>query len=408
MSEVPVIEGGKSIIGRRIEAWAPIDDDDIKAVVEVLKSGRLSQLVGTKVQEFENFFARYHGVKHCIAVSNGSVALYIALKALGVGPGDEVLVPAFTFVSTATCVVYANAVPVFVDVSRETFNMDPCDLEDKLRKHRDRAKAVIVVHLCGHPAEMDDIVKICREYGVYLIEDCAQAVGAEYRGRKVGTFGDLGCFSFYQTKNLTTGEGGAIITNNDELAKLCKMIRCHGEETRYEHVMLGFNFRMTELQAALGISQLRKLDRLNERRREIAKVYTEALSKSDLLILPSEKPYVKHVWHIYNVLLHVEKMRVSRDYFVKALKAEGAIVSVCYPKPIYRQLLFQELRGHGKGCPWSCPYYGKTISYKDIKCPNTEWICERVFTLYTFPTLSNEDAELMAKAVLKLLNYYRK
>ncbi len=408
MSERPAIEGGEPIRREPIRAFAYIDDDDIREVVEVLKSGRLCEFVGTKVREFEREFARYLGAKHALAVTSGSVALYVALKAIGVGPGDEVIVPAYTFAATATAVVYANAVPVFADIDPETYNIDPRDLEKRITE---RTKAVIVVHIAGHPADMDEILKIAREHGLYVIEDCAQAVGAEYKGRKVGTIGDIAAFSFYQTKNLTTGEGGMVVTNSDELAERAALIRSHGERGRYNHVTLGFNFRMNEITAALGLSQLRKLDKLNRRRAEIAAIYRDELSELEsegLLKNPVEKEYAKHVWHIYNPLLAIEKLRVTRDRIVEAIKAEGAIVSVAYPKPLYKQKVFLNAIGHGMGCPFKCPFYKGSIDYTKVTLPNTEYVTERVFTLYTFPTLTDDDAVDIARAVKKVVKWYKK
>ena len=404
MSEIPAIEGGRPLRSSPLLVKPSIGLDEVLEVVSVLREGALSMLAGRKVKEFEREFAKFLGVKHAIAVSNGTVALHVALKAVGVGPGDEVIVPPFTFVATASAVLHANAVPIFADIDRETLNLDPSSFEDRVT---DRTKAVIPVHLCGLPAEMDEILRISKERRVVVIEDAAQAIGAEYRGVKVGTIGHIAAFSFYQSKNITTGgEGGMVTTNDDELAEKARLIRHHGEPRWYHYILLGYNYRMTEIQAAFGLAQLRKIEKMNLRRREIAKIYHEELSKLDCFILPREPSHVKHAWHIYNVLLDLNKVRISRDKFVEAVRGENVPVSIAYPSVLYLEPLFQEMVGHGRGCPWKCPFYGKRVEYRKGLCPNAEWVSERVFTLTTMPTLTDEEAIDIARAVVKVAKYY--
>jgi len=404
VAEVPAIEGGKPIREKPITVKPPVDLDEVIEVLSVIRDGALSMLRGSRVKMFEEEFARFIGVKHVIAVSSGTAALHVALKAMGVGPGDEVIVPPFTFVATATAVLHSNAVPVFADIDRETLNIDPASVEERVTE---RTKVIIPVHLCGLPAEMDEIMKIAKAHGLKVLEDAAQAIGAEYRGVKVGAIGDAGAFSFYQSKNITTGgEGGAITTNDDDLAEKARLIRHHGEPRWYHYILLGYNYRMTEMQAAFGLAQLRKVDKLNERRREIAKIYHEELSKVDCLILPHEPDHVRHAWHIYNVLLDLDKVRVSRDKFVEAVRRENVPISVAYPTVLYLEPLFREKIGHGRGCPWSCPFYGRNIEYKRGLCPNAEWVSERVFTLTTMPSLTDEEALDIARAVVKVAKYY--
>jgi len=405
MSEIkPAIEGGKPIREKPISAFPKFSEDEINAVIEVLKSGRLTMLVGEVTRKFEDEFAKVHGVKHAIAVSNGTVALHVALRALGIGPGDEVITSPFTFVASASSILHQNAIPIFADIDRETFNIDPASIEERIT---DKTKAIIAVHLCGHPAEMDEIMKIAREHNLAVIEDCAQAIGAKYKGKIVGSIGDINAFSFYLSKNITTGEGGMVLTDNDELAEKAKLIRHHGEPEWYKYILLGYNYRMTELQAAIGLAQLKKLEKLNERRREIAKIYFDELEDLSALQLPIEKPYVNHVWHIYNVLIDLDKVRKNRDEIVKAIKAENVWVSICYPTVLYLEPLFQEKIGHGKGCPWTCPFYGREIKYEKGLCPNAEWVSERVFTLPTQPSLSDDDAIDIARATKKVIRYYQ-
>ena len=404
MAEVPAIEGGKPLREKPMIIKPPIDLDEVIEILSVLRDGTLSMLRGSRVKMFEEEFARFIGVKHVIAVSSGTAALHVALKAMGVGPGDEVIVPPFTFVATATAVLHSNAIPVFADIDRETLNIDPASVEERVSE---RTKAIIPVHLCGLPAEMDEIMRIAKAHGLKVLEDAAQAIGAEYRGVKVGAIGDAGAFSFYQSKNITTGgEGGAIATNDDDLAERARLIRHHGEPRWYHYVLLGYNYRMTEMQAAFGLAQLRKVDKLNERRREIAKIYHDELSKVDCFILPQEPSHMKHAWHIYNVLLDLNKIRISRDKFVEAVRRENVPISVAYPSVLYLEPIFIEKIGHGRGCPWSCPFYGKNIEYKRGLCPNAEWVSERVFTLTTMPSLTDEEALDIARAVVKVAKYY--
>jgi len=390
---------------RPIEANPPITLEEVAEIIDVLRSGRLSSLHGDKVRAFEEEFAKYIGVKHVLAVSSGTTALHAALKALGIGPGDEVIVPPFTFVATASTVLHSNAVPVFADIDRETFNIDPASVEERVTE---RTRAVIPVHLCGLPAEMDEINRVAADHGLLVLEDAAQAIGAEYRGRKVGGLGHMAAFSFYHSKNITTGgEGGAVATNSDELAERVGLIRHHGEPRWYHYVLLGYNYRMTELQAAFGLAQLRRIEKLNARRREIARIYQEELSKADCLTPPAEPSHAKHAWHIYNVLLDLGRVRVSRDRFVEAVRRENVPIGVAYPSVLYLEPLFQDRLGHGRGCPWSCPYYRGSVNYGKGLCPNAEWVAERVFTLYTTPTITDEEALDTARAVVKVARYYR-
>ncbi len=274
-----------------------IGDDEIQAVAEVLESGMLAQ--GRVVEEFETAFVEYVGVKNAIAVSNGTISLDIALKSLGIKQGDEVIVPSFTFISTANAVLFQGAKPVFADIDERTFNMNP---EDVLEKISDRTRAIIGVHLFGHPFDVKEIREICEDYHLYLIEDCAQAHGAEYEGKKVGGFGIAGCFSFYATKSITTGEGGLITTDSEKIAKVCRLLRNHGESQKYYHTMLGYNYRMTDIQAAIGVAQLKKLDALNEKRINHAEYLSQHIKVLGLE-LPQKKKGVKHVYHQYAVII---------------------------------------------------------------------------------------------------------
>ncbi|MCX8168769.1 MAG: DegT/DnrJ/EryC1/StrS family aminotransferase [Candidatus Methanomethylicia archaeon] len=401
----PVIEGGKPIRDKPIIALPELTDEEINEIIEVLKSGKWTMSVGSKIREFEEEFRKYINVKHAIAVSSGTTALHLALRAVGVSPGDEVITTPFTFVATASTIIHQNAIPIFADISIEDYNIDPNSIRESLS---DKTKAVVVVHLCGQPVEIEEIKKICEEENVALIEDCAQAIGAEYKGVKVGCIGDVNAFSFYISKNITTGEGGMVTTNNDEIAEAVRLMRSHGEKGKYHYVTIGYNYRMTEIQAVLGILQLRKIEKLNSRRREIVKIYNDELNGFEAIKTPIEKKHVKHVWHIYNILLEIEKLSKSRDEIYEAIRRENVYVSVAYPTPLYMEPIFQELIGHGKGCPWKCPYYNKEIIYKAGICPNAEDVSKRVITLPTQPSLKDDDVIEISRAVKKIVKYYLK
>ncbi len=397
--------GGEPLIKHKVPIGPTIEDDDIEEVVKVLKSRLLSMLAGNRTEMFEKEFARKIGAKHAIAVANGSTALYVALKACGIGPGDEVIVPSFTFTSTVTSVVYANAIPVFADIDSDTYTIDP---EDVRRKITEKTKAIIAVHLFGHPAEMDELREIADEKGICLIEDSAQAIGAKYKGKYTGTLGDIAAFSLYATKNITAGEGGVITTSNDEFAEKARLIRSHGEKTRYYTEILGFNFRMTEMQAALALSQLKKLEKFNSERRIRVKKYFEILSEyTDKLKLPIERKHVVSSWSIFEILLEKNKLAKIRDEIFKAIRAEGAPIAIMYPRVVYEHPFMKNLVGHGKGCPWKCPLYsGKYVSYENVKTPIAEEVSRKCLSLYTDPITPLEDVEAIANAIVKVIRYF--
>ncbi len=351
-----------------------IDDDEISNVVSVLKSGMLSQ--GNLVKEFEKKFSKYLNVKDSVAVSSGTAALDVALKALKIGRDDEVIVPAFTFIATANSVLFQGAKPVFSDIDNNTYNLDP---EDVLEKISPKTKAVIGVHLFGHPFDVDAISDICEDHNLILIEDCAQAHGAEYNRKKVGGFG-IGCFSFYPTKNMTTGEGGIITTNDNEFSKRCRILRNHGQTEKYLHVVLGYNYRMTDIQAAIGISQLKKLDFLNNRRIKNAEYYNKNIRIEGL-----KKPYkdkkVKHVYHQY-VLKIEEDFPISREEFMKYLKDRNISTAIHYPIPIYKQ-----------------PLYRKLGFDKKYLCKTTEDLCNKIVSIPVHPLLSKRDLEHIVNSI---------
>ena len=348
-----------------------ISGREIKSVIDVLKSGHL--VSGERVEEFEKKFARYINVKHAIATSNGTSALHTALLSLGIMPGDEIITTAFSFIASSNCILFVGAKPVFVDIDPKTYNIGP----DEIKKNiTNKTRAVLIVHLFGQPCEMEQLVDICKEKHLLLIEDACQAHGAEYDGKKVGSFGDVATFSFYATKNMTTGEGGMITTNNDEVAEKSKLIVNQGQSKKYYHTALGFNFRMTEIQAALGIFQLKKLDDVNKKRIKNAKFMTKSLLDTKELVTPFVSPKVRHVFHQYAI------RSKQRDKLQTYLLNKGIQTAIHYPVPIYRQPIYQSL--------------GFNINLK-----NTEMVSRDILSLPVHQSLSKRDLEKITTEVKK-------
>jgi len=306
--KIPVAE---PVIGKR----------ELELVTEAVKSGWVSSK-GKFIKEFETKFAEYIGVEYGVAVSNGTAALHLALVTLGIGKGDEVIIPTLTFASVANAVIYTGAKPVFIDSHPDYWCINPNSIEKRVTT---RTKAIIVVHLYGHPCDMDRILKIAEENNLYVIEDCAEAHGAEYKGKKVGSFGDISCFSFYGNKIITTGEGGMCLTNDSKLAEKMRFLRDHGmrPERRYWHEVIGFNYRMTNLQAALGVAQLEKINDFIKKKREIAEIYNSQLKNIEGVILPPEMPWAKNVYWMYSILISEENYGLNRDGLMKKLAEKG-------------------------------------------------------------------------------------
>ncbi|MCX8185097.1 MAG: DegT/DnrJ/EryC1/StrS family aminotransferase [Sulfolobales archaeon] len=364
-----------------IRVSAPyITDDDIKAVVDVLHSGMLA--FGRVGEEFERELARYLGVKHAVAVCNGTAALYLSMRALGVGPGDEVVVPDFTFFATASTVLHAGATPVLVDIEPDTYTIDVSQLE---RVVSDRTKAIVPVHLYGHPADLDGVVSIARERNIYVVEDCAQALGAEFRGRKVGGLGYVAAFSFYPTKNITTGEGGAVTTDVDYTADLVKLLRSHGQKSRYYHVELGWNMRMTDIGAALGLSQLKRVEEMIERRRKLARVYLEELNTLRQVRLPVEKPWARHTYNLFTIW--VEDSGGARDRLADFLRKNGVETAIHYPTPLHRQPVLTGVR-KAREC-----------------CRVSDEASKHVLSLPLHPGLREEDVLYVSKLIKSFFRY---
>ena len=363
---------GENELRRTISIAKPVlGREEVEAVRKVFESGVLVQ--GERIRLFEKEFAEYIGVEHAVAVANGTLALDVALKALKLGPGDEVVTSAFSFIASSNCVLFQEAKPVFADIDPRSFDIDPSDVAEKITA---KTKAIIPVHLFGQPAEMNALKEIAEDHGLALVEDAAQAHGAEYKGQKVGGLGNVGCFSFYATKNMTTGEGGIITTNNSELARKVRLLINHGDTGKYHHVILGYNYRMSEASAAVGSVQLKKLDELNERRRENASVITRGIEKISGLTPPYTKDYVRHVFCQYVIRVE-EDYPMDRDKLVAYLRRRGVGVVVHYPTPIYRQ-----------------PFY-KELGYGEAVCPMAEDTCKRILSLPVHPSVTRKDIKCM-------------
>jgi perosamine synthetase len=320
-----------------------IGQDEISAVTAVLESGMLA--AGERVAEFEKKFADYCGTTHAVAINNGTAALHAALLAADIGSGDQVIVPSFSFFATASAVSMTGAKPIFVDVNEQTFNIDPVQVENQINPN---TKAVIGVHLFGQPFDVPGIQQVCESHNLTLIEDAAQSQGAMYNGEKTGGFGQLGCFSFYATKNMTTGEGGMVTTSDKAYNERLRLLINHGQSEKYLHTRLGYNYRMTDVAAAIGLVQLKKLEKFNMRRRKNAEYYDTHISVKGL-VTPAVAQGMHHVYHQYVIRL-TDEFPMKRADFMEYLKVKGIGTAVHYPIPIHHQPVYARANE-----PDSCP-----------------------------------------------------
>ena len=394
-----------------VPTCADVGKEDIQAVTEVLSSGKLSQLEGEKVHEFEETFAKYHDADYAIAVSSGTTALHVALAATGLGPGENVVLPPYTFMATANAVLHQNCVPTFADVDPKTYTIDPEEIGKRITK---KTGAIIPVHMLGQPADLQPIMEIAEKRNLVVIEDCAQACGAQYRGKKVGTFGDFGCFSFYLNKHMTTGgEGGMMITNNPKLAKKARSIANHGrvEVSPYPNVpahnvytCIGYNYRMTALQAAMGLTQLRRLDKFMEKRRKNAEYLTKHIKRLVGVKPAYVRKDVKHVYWTYGALVIEEELGVSRDRLRRALFAEGINSEGYCPIPVHLQSYMRKKIGYGKTkFPFEYPGYHEKTEYRKGSCPKAEKLSSQDLLLPVYPSLTQEDLKDVTSALDKVV-----
>jgi len=318
-----------------------IGKEELNLVIEAVRSGWVSSK-GKFIKEFEEKFAKYIGVKYGIATSNGTAALHLALTALGIKQGDEVIIPTLTFAAVANAVIYTGAKPIFIDSHPDYWCIDPSKIEERITK---KTKAIIPVHLYGHPCDM---IKIARNHNLYIIEDCAEAHGAKYKDKKVGCFGDIACFSFYGNKIITTGEGGTCLTNREELAQKMRVLRDHGMEPnrKYWHEVIGFNYRMTNLQAALGVAQIEKIDEFIKKKRKIARIYNSLLKDIKGITLPPKMPWAENVYWLYSILIDQKEYGINRDRLMIEL-AKNGIETRRFFYPIHTMPPYREYAGGG-------------------------------------------------------------
>jgi dTDP-4-amino-4,6-dideoxygalactose transaminase len=391
---------GKKNWKKKFPCWPEFSAKEEKALLSVLKGSRWGCLEGDKVNEFEKKFAAYQDAKYGIAVTNGTTGLRIALQAAGVQAGDEVLVPPYTFLATATAVLEVNAVPVFVDIDPETYNIDPTLIESAITK---RTKAIIPVHFAGLAADMEKINRIAKKHKLVVIEDACHAHGAEWKGRKLGAVGDMGVFSFQSTKNMTAGEGGIILTNNPQYAGLLRSYsNCGREEGRawYGHYRLGGNHRMTEWQGAVLVAQLTRLESQTKRRDANGKYLDKQLNQIPGIIpLKRDVRETRHSYHLYIFRYKQEHFNnIPKSRFVEMLNKQGIPASIGYPIPLYQQPLFVE-RNFG-----SYADAAKKINYGSVKCPNCETACyqEAVWLMQSVMLGSKKDLDNIVTAIKKI------
>ena len=392
------IKGGYPVRSSKIfygRQW--VDQDDIDAVVATLQSDFIT--CGPKVDELERGLCSYTGATYAVAVSNGTAALHLACMAAGIGPGDEVITTPITFAASANCALYCGAQVKFADINPETYNIDPASIRAQITE---RTKAIVAVDFTGQVVEVEEIRRICDEYHLIFIEDGAHSIGSRYNGAQVGTLADLTTMSFHPVKTVTAGEGGAVLTNNEAYYKKLMLLRAHGitkdmgqlEDITegpwcYEQQMLGYNYRITDFQAALASSQLKKLDRFAARRKEIVAKYNEAFAKIPEIILQKEIPQSDSCRHLYVIQLDLEKLNCTRREFFDALSAENVQPQVMYI-PVY----------------WF-PYY-RQLGFERGLCPKAEYIYSRIMSIPLYPRMTDQDVADVIHAVKKVVENYRK
>lgn len=393
--EVLALHGGKPIR----ESYLPygkqwIDQEDIKAVIDILKSDFIT--TGPTISGFEKAIAEFVGAKYAVAFSNGTAALHAACFAAGIKENDEVITTPITFTASSNCILYVGGSPVFADIDPNTYNISPASIKSHINE---KTKAIITVDFTGRPAEYDEILSLTKDFGIILIDDAAHALGATYKEKYIGTLGDMTMFSFHPVKHITTGEGGMITTNNEAYYERLQLFRSHGI-TRdvmklkdnqgpwyYEMHELGYNYRMTDVQAALGISQLKKLNTFLEKRREYAEKYNKAFSNIDAIVTPYQQNNTNSSWHLYILRLKLERLNANRKEIYEALHKENIGVNVHY-LPIYLQPFYQRL------------------GYKKGLCPNAEKLYQEIITLPLFPKMTEEDINDVIAGVKKVISYF--
>ncbi|MGI6087982.1 MAG: DegT/DnrJ/EryC1/StrS family aminotransferase [Kiritimatiellia bacterium] len=399
------INGGAPVrdASKHFPKWPVLTDKDCDALLKVFKSGKW--WYGEKVAEFEKKYAAFHDAKYGVSCANGTVALEIALLACGIGAGDEVIVPPYTFMATASAVLKVNAVPVFADLDLNTCNLDPNAAAKAITS---KTKAIIPVHIAGLPADMDALKKLARKHKLCLIEDACHSWGSQWKGKGTGALGDCGVFSFQMSKNITSGEGGIVLTDNSKIADIARSYSNCGRskgKAFYEHYLLGSNLRLTELQAVILLGQLTRLKSQTLKRQKNAALLDKGLKGIPGIALLKNDPRVtRRGYHMYIFRFISENWGgVSRETFLKALNAEGIPASVGYPVPLYKNPLFQKSGTGPKYCPLSCPYYGVKRDYTKVVCPNAEQICREACWIRQATMLAEpQDMKDIIAAISKL------
>ncbi len=398
------LTGGEPVRTSPFPSWPVYDEREKKYLLEVLESGRWGRNSGNKNSEFERKFAEFQEAKHAITVCNGTVALRVALYATGIGPGDEVIVPSYTFIATATTVIEANAIPVFADIEENSFNISPESVEELVNE---RTRAIIPVHFGGAPANMDRILEIAKKHSLVVIEDAAQAQGSEWKGNRVGALGDAGTFSFQLSKNMTAGEGGAVVTNDDAVAERVLSFYNCGRKPGYPwyiHFEISGNYRLSEFQAAVLLAQLEREEEQIRRRNENAAYLNQLLSSIEGVEPIRYPDYVRSSYYLYIFKYSKEAFgEIDKNTLVEALRAEGIPAMEGYPFPLYRQPLFQKGEFWKRGCPFSCRFYGKKPDYRDVKHFVAERACQVGLWLPNYVLLAQrKDMEDIAEALEKI------
>lgn len=422
MIEKLAIEGGPKSLEGPLPPWPCFDEAAIAAVTETLRSGKVNYWTGPRGMEFEKRFAAWQGSKFAISTSNGTSALHTALAGLGIGPGDEVIVPSYTFIASSFSIVQAGAIPRFADVNRD----DHCiSVESAERLVTKRTKAIMPVHLYGNVADMDPILDFARRHSLFVVEDNAEAFGGEYKGRKTGSIGHVGACSFCQNKTFTTGgEGGMVTTDDEEVAWRCRSFRDHGYDVRerlrllemeqklpYIHNMVGWNYRMTEMQSAIGLAELDRMDNWNmPRRRRNAGILLEELAGiTQILHLPVDTPERRNGWYVFPITLDIDKMTCDIAKFLEALGAEGAPCWKVFWPQCHTERAFQEHNAFGhSGFPFKSSEYTDAASadYTHVDVPNAIWHQTRTFITFIFPTYEEHHMRGIAKGIKKVIAAY--
>lgn len=377
-------------------SWPVHGSEERTALLEVLESGKW--WYGEKVKEFESKYAEFQNAKFAVTATSGTTALEAALKALGIGAGDEVIVPPYTFMATASAVLRVNAIPIFADIEPDTFCIDP---EDVKRKVTDKTKAIIPVHLGGYVADMDRLWEIAREHNLYLIEDACHAWGSQWKGKGAGAIGHCGVFSFQASKNINSAEGGIMVTDNEWIADACRSITNCGrtkDGAWYEHPIVGCNLRMTEFQAAILLAQLTRLESQTIKRMKSVKIIEDTLRDVPGIHLSrSDDRMTRRSYHFYPFRLDLNSLGISRERFIEACGAEGIPLTPGYTTPLYKNAMFKQEKEGAANCPFSCPYYGKKIDYAGVNSPVCEDVCTDTCWI-KHPLLLASESEALALA----------